>query len=180
MDKRVRSRGAPDGHRTVEKPVMADVYNEYMGGVDHFDQLMKPYQYPHRSYKWYMALYHYIREMCVVNAYVLAKEDGYVDNQKTFREELIDLLVRPQLRRKQAKAMKKPKLVPNRLEASRLGHFPKKSDQRLRCVLCSQNKKRSTSRFSCGRCGVSLCIDSCFEIFHTKKNPQNAWRNTHQ
>ena len=180
MNKRIRCRGEPDGYRQIEKPVMADVYNTYMGGVDHFDQLMKSYQYPHRSYKWYKALWHYVREVCVVNAYILAKEDSYTSTQLAYRHELIDKLVSPQLKRREAMSIRSPSLSHrNRLEASKLGHFPQKSNQRRRCALCSKYNKRSTSRYSCAPCGVALCIDSCFYIHHTAKNTRTAWMRAH-
>ncbi|XP_005099146.1 piggyBac transposable element-derived protein 4-like [Aplysia californica] len=63
MHKRIRCSKTPGGFRAVQKPILAESYNSYMGGVDHFDQLHRNYHYPHRSYKWYMALYHYVKDM---------------------------------------------------------------------------------------------------------------------
>ena len=48
IDKQIRSRGAEGGHRTVEKPVIAERYNQHMAGVDLHDQMMGTYAYPHK------------------------------------------------------------------------------------------------------------------------------------
>ena len=43
MDKRMSFRGAEGGHRIVEKPVMTEVYNQNLGGVDIMDQRLGTY-----------------------------------------------------------------------------------------------------------------------------------------
>ena len=62
IDEEIRKRGAERGKRTVEKPVMAELYNVnyYMAGVDRMDQLLGTYAYPHKSQKWYHTIYHRI------------------------------------------------------------------------------------------------------------------------
>ena len=37
----------------MEKPVIAEVYNQYMAGVDIMDQKLGTYAFPHKSSKWY-------------------------------------------------------------------------------------------------------------------------------
>ena len=61
-------------------------------------------------------------------------------------------------------------------------HFPskiqpnevKKTPSR-RCVVCSANKSRSESRYICVPCDVGLCVDPCFEIYHTKRDFANIF-----
>ena len=48
-----RSRRAPGGRETVEKPQAVGQYNKYMGGVDNGDQLLTYYSYPHHTRKWW-------------------------------------------------------------------------------------------------------------------------------
>ena len=58
VNKNLRSRGSETGYRVVQKPVMAEEYNQHMGGVDCFDQRLGSYSYPHKNQKWYQAIYH--------------------------------------------------------------------------------------------------------------------------
>ena len=44
-----------------------------------------------------------------------------------------------------------------------------------RCVVCSANKSRSESRYICVPCDVGLCVDPCFEIYHTKRDFANIF-----
>ena len=71
LEKNVRSRENDTGYRTVEKPVIAEQYNHFMGGVDTLDQLLGTYQYPHKSQKWYHTIYHRVREVALVNGFIV-------------------------------------------------------------------------------------------------------------
>ena len=71
FDKTVRDRKAPDGKRTVTRPVMCDAYNNHMNGVDVLDQKLGSYNYPHKCAKWNMTIFHRIREVTLVNGYIL-------------------------------------------------------------------------------------------------------------
>ncbi|KAJ8976675.1 hypothetical protein NQ317_004758 [Molorchus minor] len=54
-------------------------------------------------------------------------------------------------------------------------HFPAlvPHNKVRRCIVCSQTKlqakKRSESRYMCGKCNVGLCVQPCFEVYHTKQ-----------
>ena len=52
-------------HRVTEKPVLAEDYNQFMGGVDLTDQLLGTCAYPYKVTKWYLAVYHRIREVAL-------------------------------------------------------------------------------------------------------------------
>ena len=74
LEKNVRSRENDTGYRTVEKPVIAEQYNHFMGGVDTLDQLLGTYQYPHKSQKWYHTIYHRVREVALVNGFIVYRK----------------------------------------------------------------------------------------------------------
>ena len=61
VDKRIRAKG--QGYRTVEKPVIAEVYKLHMVGVDIMDQKLGTYAFPHKSSS--------IRELAMVNGYII-------------------------------------------------------------------------------------------------------------
>lgn len=73
ITKRVRSKG-PTGYRELVKPKCVEDYNRHMGGVDRADQLCSYYHFTHRAMKWYIRLYHHVREVALVNAHILFKE----------------------------------------------------------------------------------------------------------
>ena len=53
-------------------PEAVDLYNMYMGRVDLADAMRKTYSCTRKSKnKWYMRLFWFIVDTCVINAYVL-------------------------------------------------------------------------------------------------------------
>ena len=68
--KRVRDRKQPEGFRIVEKPSICQNYNDHMAGVDHFDQMKVSYNYPHKSVKWYHSIFHFIKEIALINGLI--------------------------------------------------------------------------------------------------------------
>ncbi|XP_053402637.1 piggyBac transposable element-derived protein 4-like [Mercenaria mercenaria] len=97
FDKVVRDRKAAGGRRTVVRPVMCDAYNSHMNGVDVLDQKLGSYSYPHKSAKWYMTVFHRLREVALVNWYIIycksVQEGGTPMTTVTFREKVIDGLL---------------------------------------------------------------------------------------
>ena len=53
ISKRQRTRHAVGGREEIEKPVMIEQYNTYMGGVDKADQLLSYYGFNHCTIKWW-------------------------------------------------------------------------------------------------------------------------------
>ena len=45
--------GGGGGHEEIQKPVMVEKYNMYMGGVDKSDQLLSYYGFNHKTMKWW-------------------------------------------------------------------------------------------------------------------------------
>lgn len=96
IDKALKSRGGEGGYHTVEKPVIAARYNSKMGAVDCLDQMLGTYQYPHKCLKWYHTLYHRVREIALVNGFILYKKANPTKKvtPKKFREEVISGLLK--------------------------------------------------------------------------------------
>ena len=95
LERNVRSRENNTGYRTVEKPVVAETYNYFMGGVDTLDQLLGTYQYSHKSQKWYHTIYHRVREVALVNGYILYRKASNLNTRdpKQSHEAVIDGLL---------------------------------------------------------------------------------------
>ena len=176
IDKDIRHKGSEGGKRTVEKPVVAEQYNNNMAGVDRMDQLLGSYAYPHKSQKWYQPIYHRVREIALVNGYIIYKLDKSTRNERilppeTFREQVIDgLLTNWNMTQRKGR----PSLQPedNRLTQR---HFPGKYEDAKYfpdCIVCSErkNKKRKQTHYYCKQCGKPMCVVPCFEKYHTIQN----------
>ncbi|XP_067934983.1 piggyBac transposable element-derived protein 4-like [Watersipora subatra] len=75
-EKEIRHRHSLTGFRSIQKPNVAINYNASMGGVDLFDQKCATHQYPHKVKKWYHAIYHFLKEAALVNAFILYQLDN--------------------------------------------------------------------------------------------------------
>lgn len=175
MDKRVRQRNADHGYRVVEKPVVAETYNQHMGGVDILDQKLVTYAYPHKSSKWYATIYHRIREVALVNGYILYCQDAGDEavSPKVFRESVVSGLLENFQRRISRKG--RPSVdKPNRLTESHFIGQYEDIKYKPDCVVCSSRTKpgwkRKQTNYKCKQCNLPMCFLPCHEIFHTKKN----------
>lgn len=61
----------------VNCPEMISTYNKDMGGVDAFDQYMSFYCVNQKSRRWWIKIFNYLFEACVVNSYILYKLSMY-------------------------------------------------------------------------------------------------------
>ena len=182
VTKRRRSRLATDGIEDVQKPVMVEQYNTYMGGVDKADQLLSYYGFSHRTVKWWRRAFFHLFDNAIVNAYILYRllvQPGRKLDHKHFRIELAKQLLgsaesdthihRPS----RMNALPPPARLTER-------HFPAKvppcASGRLSqpvCVVCSNKKGRGKKRttFCCKQCKLPMCPVPCFELYHTKLDP---------
>ena len=71
-----RSRFSSRGIEMVQKPVMIQEYNKYMGGVDKADQLVTYYGFPHTSKKWWKRVFFHLLDTTIVNAYIMYNQGG--------------------------------------------------------------------------------------------------------
>ena len=53
-----------------------------------------------------------------------------------------------------------------------IGRIAQKGEGRMRrnCVRCTTIGKRVATMYCCPSCNVALCVDDCFEMYHTKKD----------
>lgn len=170
-EKRVRAKGQPDG-RLVHKPDLIENYNSNMSGVDHFDQVSVNYPYPHKSSKWYLPLFHFLVETCIVNAYIMHKRSAEKTmSAKKFRQLLCASLVAEAVNsRRVASAAPTPRAAPtpvNRLSATHLVDKYANKKYKPRCIVCNAAGKRGQTSFFCSDCNVPLCVSPCFKLYHT-------------
>lgn len=187
--------------RPLTKPEIVHEYNKYMGAVDRCDQMVAYSCFRRRTMKWWKKVFFHLFSLSVLNSYILYKEKTRSPVlQRTFRRELVKELItssgisysltprgRP---RRSAEGL-------TRLEAGR--HFPekiqgtgKKSNISRSCVVCfpaqkkilartGEKRKRSgrESCYQCTVCKVALCIQECFQLYHTVQDYVAAYIRRH-
>ncbi|XP_055924618.1 piggyBac transposable element-derived protein 4-like [Argiope bruennichi] len=164
----------------IMKPECIVEYNKNMGGIDLSDAVIIQYPSFRKTVKWYKKLFFNIMDMAVFNANILFNKKSKNNLPLlNYRLNLVNQII-SQYSSKIPKVNVIPKsaesLNPLRLTER---HFPKLCSKetgekvRRRCFVCSHSRKnppkRQMSYYECKDCNVGLCVDPCFQIFHTKK-----------
>ena len=76
--KDIRKQRGDGGFRHVKKPIVAEDYNTYTGGVDLLDQLLGTYCYPHKGSKWYLAVYFSIFSILYYHCSLLGELEAWI------------------------------------------------------------------------------------------------------
>ena len=85
-----------DGTRnTIDCPQSIYLYNKYMGGVDHNDQLRQYYNVRLKGRKYYKCIWWFLFDVAITNAYILGKNhtDLSIPSLKSFRLDLAEGLI---------------------------------------------------------------------------------------
>ena len=175
VEKRIRSKGTADGHRVIQKPLIADAYNQHMGGVDILDQKVSTFGWLHKETKWYRTIYHRLVEIALINSYIVyQKSEENPISQRKFRQQVIDGLL--QNYAKDRKCYSRPSLnpMPDRLTERHFVSSYVDSSQKPDCIVCSDRKlpgwKRKQTHFKCKQCDLPMCSSPCHELFHTHRD----------
>ena len=162
-----------DGSQTIlQCPTTVKNYNQFMGGVDVADAKRKAYSCSRRSRKWWLRLFYFVIDVCVVNTHILHNETKHLAklNQKRFRLELAREMLACHSSRKHRKRGR----TSSEGSSSRLNeqHFLEKLCSPLQCRFCSKTGERKCTSFGCKECNpqdpLPLCTMPCFRLHHTK------------
>ncbi|XP_072400321.1 uncharacterized protein [Diabrotica undecimpunctata] len=154
-----------------------------MGGVDTANALMGFYKSPHKAKRWYFAMFAYILDVCVTNAWLLYRIDCKALNikftpLKKFRLEIAKALCqvgkgsrrrRPSLCQAGFPKIRCP-VVERPNDLARLdsyAYWPIHTTKG-RCRYCI----KGTCRLKCKKCDARLCLTeekNCFKAFHQNK-----------
>lgn len=161
-----------DEYNNPIKPQVILDYNKHMGYVDKADRMANSYGISRKTWKWTKKLFFHLCDITILNAYLLHKSVGGNMSHKTFRETLVrDLIGEAQgtnitgTRAGPGRPSSASSQI-SRLELKNSQHWPFKTNMR-RCRVCAAKNKRVRSAYCCKKCDVALCVDSCFEIWHT-------------
>lgn len=168
------------GDMEVPKPVVIDLYNSSMGGVDRADQLREYYSVGRSSSKWYRYIFWFLIDVAICNAFVLCNYRRLSQGmgklrQLNFRTELAKQLIGGYSTRvSPAPLSKRRKIEAHFLQEGSEGkHFIDKIKGRKRqCVQCKRVGTKTPkgrpveSTFESVQCSVALCKEVCFADYH--------------
>lgn len=183
----------------ILKPDCVLSYNRYMGAVDRCDQMVVNGCFDRRTLKWWKKVFFHVIGLAVVNAYLLYKKQTQnAVQQRVFRRELVmQMIEMSEISGTAPRGRKRASgEILQRLNARHfIGHLPptgKRDHAKRKCVVCGPGELelfksanpgvpvpkrtgRETS-FQCKQCLVALCVEPCFELFHTKSEYVLAYK----
>lgn len=173
----VQRRNKDGSKESVRCPKVVSVYNEKMGGVDHFDQFRERYEIGRRSVKWWHRIMYFLIDLAIVDGFVLWKtprEKHKKQNQLPYRLRLARRLINGFCSRKRrgrpvnyCNKKKGRETVPDEVRLIQVGrHMPKKGPSFRRCKNCSSMQREKRTKITCTYCDVPLCLEPCFATFH--------------
>ena len=164
----------------ISKPQCVIDYNLNMRLVDKSDSMMSTVECKRKTMKWYKKLFYHLVDSAILNAHILYKvSTGKKPTLYDFTTEVVRQLLEkysdplPGLGKHWASHGDDP----TRLMAR---HFPKtipatpcKKYAQKPCHVCrtttQRPKARKDTRYMCASCDVALCLEPCFEQYHTLK-----------
>ena len=164
-----------ESSQAIKSRVVED-YNAYMGFVDKSDRMVNSYGIARRTWKWTKKLFFHLTDMTILNAFLIHKSCGGKMTHKIFRENLVrEFIIHSQEGNVTGSGLSRGRPSPaasqlTRLEVKHSEHWPSKGKSQRRCRLCSLQKKTKTTLYSCRKCDAGLCVDKCFEKWHTRVN----------
>lgn len=156
------------------KPNVVIEYSKFMGGVDKSDMEMSFSESTRKTIKWYRKFFFHLLDICVHNAHVIhQKKTKKSTHLSDFKLEIINSIFQkfgPQKPLTTGRPSTTPS--PSRLSGNHfISEIPQTNQARKpqrRCVVCSSHNIRKDTRYMCQKCDISLCMNECFENYHTK------------
>lgn len=161
----------------VPCPNIVHQYNKHMGGVDKAGMLIELYRVPVKSKRWYLRLFAYMLDLCVVNAWLIhRRETQEIVTLKEFRADISNALMyaikrkigRPSQDMQPIKKKKTAVPVPVQdVRYDNFDHWPEYG-KKGRCRFYTGG----FSTVKCSKCDLVLCFvqtRNCFRAFHSKK-----------
>lgn len=167
-------RRQPDGDlKSVECPMVVIQYNKFMGGVDLHDQLRETYSFHRKCVRWWLPLFFYMLDVCIVNAFIIFDlKFPKKFTHKQFRTQLMKELVT----KADPENAQRGRRRRRNSQDSEPEHSPTREDKRGDCVVCSNRGqkegkeigKRVRTHYKCNKCDKYMCPNICFEAKHSE------------
>ena len=158
----------------VSKPVVVDLYNNEMNGVDVADQLTVFYSFICKTRKWWRKTFFWLLEVAMMNSYLLYKQSVSRPSHVEYRRAVINniAIASIQLSSPCPSRGAPRRTTPNTLQRlDRKPHFMKKSAVDRDCVVCSVGDLgEDTGHYITAQPVTHICPDACFQTYHTRTN----------
>jgi hypothetical protein len=158
----------------IIKPECVQDYNKNMGAVDKSDMVLSSVHSTRKTMRWYKKMFFHLIDLSLLNSHILfCQKTGKRVPLAQFQLEVIRQLINEYKRVVPSKSSvrKRHSELPSRLtERHFMAKSPpsaKKVKTMARCVVCLSRKLRRESRYECKQCKVALCVEPCFETYHT-------------
>ena len=169
----------------ILKPKIVSDYNLTMGGIDRCDQEISFHPtIRKRQKKYYKKIFLHLLDKVLWNSYLLYK--NVVGKRITFLEfriQVVEELLHKyddaasgQKNVGRPPAIDNPACLTERHFISHIPPTPAKREPTRQCKVCCSKKDkngkkiRKETRFFCSDCGVGLCLEKCFQLYHTRLN----------
>lgn len=175
----------------VSKPECVLDYNQFMGGVDKADQMIKYFPFIRPTLKWTVKFVSYLMHIAMHNASVLYKKDNPRSNLSDLLKNCIRQIHMKHSCRPSSSASSTSSSTSSASSSSRPSYndpasrlngkiaqhrlvavpaTAKKTKPTRYCRVCSRRGKRSETRMLCASCDVPLHKGECYTHYHTLKD----------
>jgi hypothetical protein len=148
----------------VTQPLCISKYNKSMGGVDRADQNIAQYRIGFRSNKWWWALFAWVPDVAMQNAWLLYRKYKPSDcpnlDLLAFRREVVQTYFKKYCKEQRTSRIFSRARVPQEIRFDKVGHFEIRSPTTRRCALCGKSCRKM-----CQKCGKGL-HGPCFNKYH--------------
>lgn len=183
---------ARPGRPSSYKLQIIEDYNKGMGGVDRLDQMLEPYLVERKQcVKWTRKLFKRLLNITIQNSRIILDKSTNSNNSSlSFRLALVQSIFD---KHRSHVPLRNPDAPPPRQRTTPRTQFPperlterhfirrilvtaeiqqqvrhQSNQGRRQCVWCTVHGRRNKKTvYECPQCNVALCLESCFEQFHT-------------
>ena len=119
-----------------------------MGGVDRTDQLLKPYEVPRKTLKWYKKLAIHFMQLSILNSFIVYQKDGGQKSFLGFQREVIEALIFETGADMEIPREEHVIRLTERHFVSPVPETASKQKPEKRCRVCYKKKVRKDSRYT--------------------------------
>lgn len=145
-----------------------------MGGIDRTDQLLKPYEVPHKTLKWYKKVAIHFMQLSMLNSFIVYQKDGHEKPFLGFQREVIAALLFENGNGADMEIPREENIIQltERHFVSPVPATASKQKPQKRCKVCYKKGVHKDSHYNCQSClsNPGLCYFPCFELYHPKFN----------
>ena len=161
---------------TLMQPYLGKGHQLFVTGIYNWysSRIISTISCTRKTLKWYKKFFFHLLDISIWNAYCLYK----FNTKKNISMSDYYLALITELLKQYSESRKYNSDTPSAyLMRFKERHFPalyssdktKRQNPMRRCIVCSMDNKRRSTRYYCKQCNVGLCVVPCFEMYHTEQ-----------